>query len=367
MNPFIITSYRGPDYFCNREVETERLHSAVMNGRNIVLTSLRRMGKTGLIKHAFHLLKEKKAVYLFYIDIQQTTNLNEFLNSLINGLLKDQKTSFFNKLLNYIKGFRPVLSFDPYTGAPEVSIGFTDVSTSKTSIVSVFDYLEKLDKRVVIAIDEFQTIMQYKESSVEAFLRSHIQHLQNVSFIFSGSSTHILQSMFYSYSRPFYQSAELLNLERLHEEVYTDYIKQHFENSKREISDELIQDCILWTDNHTFYVQYLLNMLWGSGQKKINQELIQGVKSDIISSRSALYSNYQLLLGEKQYKLLKAIGLNGGVEKPNSGEFLSKYQLGAASTVNSALNVLIEKELIYKENQQYKVYDVFLMRWFRGG
>lgn len=365
MNPFIITSYKGPDYFCNRKEEAEQLHSAMMNGRNIVLTSLRRMGKTGLIKHVFHFLKEKESVYLFYIDIQQTTSLNEFLNILINGLLKDQKTSFFNSLLEYIKGLRPVLSFDPYTGNPEVSIGFTDVSTSKANIVSVLDYLEKLDRRVVVAIDEFQTITQYKEPLVEAFLRSHIQHLNNVSFIFSGSSTHILQSMFYSYSRPFYQSAELLNLGRLHEDVYTDYIQQHFKNTKRQISDDLIRDCLLWTDNHTFYVQYFLNMLWGSGQKIIDQEFIQNIKSDIVHSRSALYSNYQLLLGEKQYKLLKAIGLNKGVEKPNSGEFLSKYQLGAASTVNSALNVLIEKELIYKENQQYKVYDVFLMRWFQ--
>jgi len=162
--------------------------------------------------------------------------------------------------------------------------------------------------------------------------------------------------MFYSYSRPFYQSAELLNLERLQEDVYTDFIKQHFKNTKRQISDEVIQNCLLWTDNHTFYTQYVLNMLWGSGQKIINQDLLQSVESDIVNSRSALYSNYQRLLGEKQYKLLKAIGLNNGVEKPGAGEFLLKYQLGAASTVNSALNVLIEKELIYKENQiQYYV------------
>ncbi len=366
MNPFIITSYKGPAYFCNRKVETDRLQSAVMNGRNIVLTSLRRMGKTGLIKHVFHFLKEKEQTYLFYIDIQQTTNLNEFLNSLINGLLKDQKTSFFDKIMDFIKGFRPILSFDPFTGTPEVSIAHTNTSDSKTSILSVFDYLEKLDKRVVIAIDEFQTITQYKESSVEAFLRSHIQHLQNVSFIFSGSSTHILQAMFYSHSRPFYQSAELLNLERLQEDVYTDYIKQHFNNSKRQISDGVIQNCLSWTDNHTFYTQYVLNMLWGSGQKHIDQELLLSIQSDIVSSRSALYSNYQRLLGEKQYKLLKAIGLNNGVEKPSAGAFLLKYQLGAASTVNSALNVLLDKELIYKENQKYKVYDVFLMRWFQS-
>ncbi len=55
------------------------------------------MGKTGLIKHLFHLLEEKEDVYLFYIDIQQTNNLNDFLNSLVNGLIKHQKRTVFDK------------------------------------------------------------------------------------------------------------------------------------------------------------------------------------------------------------------------------------------------------------------------------
>jgi len=153
---------------------------------------------------------------------------------------------------------------------------------------------------------------------------------------------HILQTMFYSHSRPFYQSAELLKLDRLQEDIYTEYIKKHFHNTKRQISEEVIQNCISWTDNHTFYTQYVLNMLWGTGQKLINQQLLQSVQSDIINSRTALYLNYQLLLGSKQFKLLKAIGLNNGVEKPSAGDFLAKYQLDAASTVNSALKALIE-------------------------
>ncbi|MGC9343639.1 MAG: AAA family ATPase, partial [Bacteroidales bacterium] len=48
-NPFPITSYQGPDFFCDRVEETIRLKEAMMNGRNITLLSPRRMGKTGLI------------------------------------------------------------------------------------------------------------------------------------------------------------------------------------------------------------------------------------------------------------------------------------------------------------------------------
>lgn len=48
-NPFLITGYQGPDYFCDREKETASLMSALKNGRNITLISPRRMGKTGYI------------------------------------------------------------------------------------------------------------------------------------------------------------------------------------------------------------------------------------------------------------------------------------------------------------------------------
>mgnify|MGYP006889483212 CR=1 FL=1 len=47
-NPFLITGYQGPDYFCDREKETASLMSALKNGKNITLISPRRMGKTGL-------------------------------------------------------------------------------------------------------------------------------------------------------------------------------------------------------------------------------------------------------------------------------------------------------------------------------
>ena len=55
-NPFVISGYISSDYFCNRELETEKIISALKNERNITLLSLRRIGKTGIIKHVFNQL-----------------------------------------------------------------------------------------------------------------------------------------------------------------------------------------------------------------------------------------------------------------------------------------------------------------------
>ncbi len=75
-NPFIISGYISPEYFCNREQETSRMLNAIENGRHITLFSPRRMGKTGLIRHLFY--QAKKDYVPVYLDIMATTNLREF-------------------------------------------------------------------------------------------------------------------------------------------------------------------------------------------------------------------------------------------------------------------------------------------------
>lgn len=52
-NPFLVSGYHSPEFFCNRELEKNRMIEALYNGLNITLISPRRMGKTGLIRHFF--------------------------------------------------------------------------------------------------------------------------------------------------------------------------------------------------------------------------------------------------------------------------------------------------------------------------
>ena len=61
-NPFVYQGYVSPDYFCDRTEETEELIANLQNGRNTVLISPRRIGKTGLIKNAFYRLNLRQAL-----------------------------------------------------------------------------------------------------------------------------------------------------------------------------------------------------------------------------------------------------------------------------------------------------------------
>ncbi|WP_294586456.1 hypothetical protein [uncultured Bacteroides sp.] len=63
---------------------------------------------------------------------------------------------------------------------------------------------------------------------------------------------------------------------------------------------------------------------------------------------------------------MQAIAREGVVASPNKGDFIKQHSLKAPSSVNTALKSLLEKELIYKSADGYKVYDRFMAMWLKS-
>ena len=213
-NPFHLKGYHGATLFCNREKETLALIENLSNGINTTLFSIRRMGKTGLIYHVFNKLKRDKAVECIYLDIYATQSLSEFTNQIASAILQafPKNNSIGKKFINLIKGLSPIISYDALTGAPEISFSYSQPKQYEYSLKELFTFLDNQNKEIVIAIDEFQQITQYPETNTEALLRTIIQQLKNVAFIFSGSQKHLMLEMFSSSKRPFFSSTSPLHL-----------------------------------------------------------------------------------------------------------------------------------------------------------
>jgi len=366
MNPFIISAYKSPAYFCDREKETKVLIDNVSNGINILLYSLRRMGKTGLIKNTFHQLNTNTNFQLLYIDIYRTKNVDDFVNELANAMLRIHKKTWYQKAFDFIKSLRPIITVNPISGQMEAEIKPIQPGYGKTNLESIFTFFENYPDKIIIAIDEFQQITEYPEPGFEAFLRSKIQFLNNVNFIFSGSNRRMITAMFNDYNRPFYQSGSSLYLDKIPHQSYIQFITKLMEETGRSISEELIQDGLLWTNTHTWFTQNYFNRLWGKGSKQINSEVVNEVRNDIYAEKERDFIELRHLLPENQMNLLIAIAKEDEVKQPTAKDFLTKYRLGSASTINSALKALENKEMIYFENDQYQLYDPFLKRFLQN-
>lgn len=363
-NPFTTVGYVAPEYFCDRESETKQLIEAINSNRNITLISVRRMGKTGLIKHVGHQLKSRKGIEIIYLDLLPTQNSSEMINILGSALINIRRNeNFFTKILSGLSNLRPIITYDTLTGQPVISLDIKTEGEIRTSLQQLFGLIGKLDKKLVIIFDEFQQIASYEEKNLEALLRSIIQEFPAITFIFSGSNKHMLEVMFTEASRPFFGSAELMYLQPIEKNSYKSFIQSHFLASGREVSDSLIEDILEWCRVHTFYVQYFCNRLFANESKIIDVSTINRVKLDILNSFEPSYFAFRKLLTSGQYALLQAIACENGVSKPQSGTFIGKYGLKSASTVKTSLDALAAREMIVYIDEKWQVYDVFLMRW----
>jgi AAA+ ATPase superfamily predicted ATPase len=363
-NPFIISGYISPEYFCDREEETARMRNAVINGRHITLFSPRRMGKTGLIRHLFYHAEKGKEFIPVYIDIMATTSVREFSEVFGKAVLTaiGKNEAIMKKILKTLSSLRLKLTIDHLTGQPALSYDIHNAREAEQSLETIFRYLAGQSQRIAIAIDEFQQIASYPEKNLEAILRTHLQTVNNVSFIFSGSRRHILTDIFSSPNRPFYNITEMLEIDRIEPTIYRSFITDKFRTGSITVTDLALDRLVEITDLHTFYVQYFCNRLYSEYSKIETIDIDQTLHS-ILKENEPVYASYLNLLTNTQFKVLKAIALNDGIENPTSKEFLSEYDLGAASSVSQAVKSLTEKEFVFQSGKKYRLNDVFFAQW----
>lgn len=366
INPFITTGYVSPDYFCDRIEETERIINAIRSGRNLLLISLRRIGKTGLLRHVkYYLENDKKTHSVIYIDLLPTANATDMLNALSTALirLKRDEKNFFEKVLNVLGSLRPRLTIDTLTGQPSIELKIESGSDIQSGMDNLMKLIMGIKNDVVIMFDEFQQTGNYPEKNTEHILRTIIQSYSQIPFIFSGSSKHMLENMFLSPTRPFYQSAELMYLGNIREENYQEYISSIFSHDNIKIDSDAMSEIFEWTRKHTFYVQYVCNILYEKRSGNISLKMVHNIFHQVLENFEPLFVSYRNLIPGHQFRLLQAIAAENGIRQPTSGSFIRKHNLTSASSVATSLKSLAEKEMIIYDRNVWLVYDVFFARW----
>ena len=369
VNPFLITGYYSPDYFCDREKELNLLKKNIGGKNNTTLISPRRLGKSGLILRLFDDLKKEGNYSTLFVDIFATRNIEEFIKAISDSILKEfpEHTSVGRKFWNFIKGIRPIIRFDQISGLPQVEITYQNEAEKTETLRSLWQFLENQDKPVVIAIDEFQQIREYPQSNMEAILRTEIQHLHNVVCIFSGSKRNMMIDIFSNTKKPFYNSTSFLNLEKIDRKVYADFINFHFLSNNYTISKDDIFYILEFTEGFTYHTQKICNKLYENRKPDIVKDDILLVINELLNENNIQYAQIKELLTTAQWNYLIAIAKGGKIQQPTAQEFIMKYKIGTPANSRRLLKALIDKDLILENLnikwKDYQLYDVFLKHW----
>ena len=367
-NPFVTNGYAGPQYFCDREQETEFLVRMLTNENNIALISPRRIGKTDLIRHCFEQAAIKEHYHTFIVDIYSTKSIQDFIYTLGKCILEGLRSkgrSAWELFLQIVSSLRSEISFD-INGMPVWGMGLGQIANPGVTLDEIFQYLAKADRHCLVAIDEFQQITVYDDGrSIEAALRTYIQRCPNANFIFSGSHRHLMGEMFTSPSRPFYQSVTLFNLKPIPTERYLDFATEKFEQAGKHLATDVVPTLYQRFSATTAYIQKVMNYMFQitptGGTCTI--ALIDEAINYILDISSDTYESLLYQMPEKQKKVLLAIAAEREAKGISGGNFAKRHKLQSPSSVVSAVKGLLEKDFITTDKNVYNVYDKFFQLW----
>ena len=372
-NPFILGHRISRPYFCDRVTEQAKLTSAVLNGRNVVLISPRRMGKTSLVYVSLYDSQEIKGdeYLVFFFDILQTNSLGEFtylLGKEIFNTLLSKSQAKVRGFLAALKSLKGTFGFDAITGTPTFNLQLGDIKHPEYTLEEIFGYIEQSEKPVIIVIDEFQQITKYPEKNAEAILRSYMQRMSNASFVFAGSEQTLLQEMFVSSKRPFYNSAEIMHLGPIQEDLYVDFARQMFAEHGRGIEAEPIRWASRLFDGNTFYMQRVMNGAFVDTPEGdlCGMDTVHRSVCGMLAANEIIYREILSNVSVSQKMLLFALAAEKVVKSPLGSEFIKRNSLTSASAVQSALQKLTKAGLITKGDDGYRVADS-LFRIFING
>ena len=371
INPFVVTGKIDPEYFCDRVKESGRLIKSLTNGNNMVIISPRRMGKTGLIQFCFEKPEINDSYYTFFIDILHTSSLKEFtyvLGKEIYETLAPRSTKMAGLFLQTLKSLSGKFGFDPISNLPIFKVGLGDIEQPEYTLEEIFEYLASADKPCIVAIDEFQQIAKYPEKNIEALLRRHIQKIKNSNFIFAGSERHLMQEMFLSAARPFYQSADTLELNAIVPELYIPFIVNHFRTRERDISESSVERVYNLFKGHTYYIQRTFNGAFSDTLRgeECTLEIIKETIDNMIDSNATIFREILSNIPEKQKELLYSIARAGDAEQITSSKFIKLHNLSSASSIQSAIKKLLEKDIVTVFNKKYSVTDKLFAMWINN-
>lgn len=364
MNPFKYGRVVGEEDFCPRPALLKQLVAFIRSGQNVVLQGERRMGKTSLIHEAVGRFKNCR---MLYIDLLEIKTADDLCRRMVKALVSmEQRAGLLEKILKSLAQLRPVVSIDPLTGHPSITLDAA-VTLKPDSIDGILDLADSVHKRksIVAVFDEFQDVLNTPDSSeILALLRSKIQFHKTLPYIFAGSVRNKMTDIFTNPESPFFKSAASMDVGPLDSAAFGRFIADKFKLGKRTISKDLILEIQDIAENVPGDVQELCGAIWettshGDAISKANI----GPALELIYSRETKgYEAALVQLTGQQLKCLVGLARMGG-KSPQSSAFVQGAGFTLPASVKKALNRLIRLKVVYQHQGEYKFVNPFFKSW----
>jgi hypothetical protein len=373
VNPFRFGDLALDETFTDREAELRELTADVLNGQNVVIFAPRRYGKSSLVWRASQQLAAKK-VLVAQVDLMTAATKEQLAAKLAQSIYEEIATPLFRARERAAQVFRslriaPVMTVDPTDG----SLGFSFRAGHATEDIDAT--LEKLfelpaelaaerNRRVCIVFDEFQEVVEL-DPGLPALMRAVFQTQPEVAHVYLGSKRSMMEGLFNDVNEPFWRSAKQIELGVIAPEDFAPFISARFEGTNKRIAPAGSAGVLAITRGHPYATQELCYALWEEtgARGKADEGTVAAALERVLRSEHAHFTLIWEQSSRVQRVVLQALAAEPLVAA-TSEEFRARHGLPGGSSVQRALDALLDDELVVRERPgAYRIAEPFLAEW----
>jgi predicted RNA-binding Zn-ribbon protein involved in translation (DUF1610 family) len=219
---------------------------------------------------------------------------------------------------------------------------------------------EQNGKRVVVMFDEFQEVAPIDGGSILKTMRSRFETHRDVSYIFAGSKSSLLQSIFDNKDGAFFKFARTIELEPIDEPTMVGFLIDRFRAGSGKLSKEAAYRIASLSDGYPFYAQQLAHELFHISEIPSLEDVDKAIRL-VVEQQSHAYSFiWESIRSPLHRRYLTATAMEPRV--PHGAGFVRRYGLRSRSHVQR-----IEKQLEARGIlEDGEVADPLFVLWLRS-
>ncbi|PKP38831.1 MAG: ATP-binding protein [Bacteroidetes bacterium HGW-Bacteroidetes-15] len=368
-SPFIYGTTVSEYSFTNRENESAKLLSNLLNGINTTIISPRRWGKSSLVEKVIgDISKSHKNKRTIIIDLFSVGNQEEFLEMFAKEVIKASSSKWEEWMSSGKEIFQrliPKLSvgIDPNSDF-SVRFDWEELRKNVDEILNLPETIaEKRGLEFIICLDEFQNLASFSGyPEFEKKLRAYWQRHKSVTYCLYGSKRHMMTDIFNNPAKPFYRFGDIMLLQKIETLKWISFIKEGFSNTGKEIETMAVEIIPKVMKNHSWYVQQLAHYTWNISQDIATIDEVNAALRELVNANSPLYQKEIENLSSTQINFLKAVSMRE--TQFTSTIVMQKYSLGTPRNVSKNKTILINADIIQEVNKNLEFVDPAFELWF---
>jgi uncharacterized protein len=259
-SPFRFEGPLEPGDLIGRGLESAQLLEYAVGGRAVSLAAPRRYGKTTLLRQVGARFAAEEGGVVARVDLLGLDGPSDFATRF--GTAWRRATEADRRLRGTVeRGLAGLAGLGVTLAGFGVQVRLARDTDPGTVLHALLDLPRQADRPVLVVLDEFQALHAAWPDG-EGVLRGHVQEqLGAVSYVFAGSSPHLLEAAFADRGRAFYQQVLRVPLGRLTDAELAAGLGERFAATGRDVGP-VLTPLVQLAAGHPQRAMFLAHLVW---------------------------------------------------------------------------------------------------------